>query len=474
MKQQNIILTSNSSSNKKNNKFIDLSSFIYNREAHDKTMCVDVSKINFMIGIDSILNNNEDRNKLYQIIKSDYSTLFNKEFTKQIRSLNKEDFKRICNYHNTKDSFSGLEFYILKHLRDYHLSKFQEDMRRGNLSKIIKLCVSKGNLIVKVFPSKSTDDNPVSYTISLLYLVLMHLYKQLYQNKNIYSVIKDIFIKVTPIITIVTYSVSINADDNYSWFTQIQQLHTAYKFFDITKSKKQVRFIFRPREHYLISTLYYPVIHLTPSDTNGIARFIKCTYTLDKNNKLTCETTIVGKDMVDSVFATQIDQNNEPASLYSALSDAETLYLANYSIFNRILSFSKQHEDFKATKRLEANELVEQGRFKVLNTQKDKMISIITKNNTVKHAFKDIEITRRDNLLISVIIEELKKLRQKNNYVDYIIIALELMDKENNVINETLASLDERTSDKIKKVIKKIKKQKLTPGLTLNDFYRKY
>lgn len=472
MKNIDTILTGRTADKKQYSTLMDSSLLIYNREAHDKTMCADVGEINFMVSIKSIINSNHDREKLCQLIKSSYGSLFNKEFIEEIRCLSKEDFISVCIYHPLEDTFSGLEYYILKHLIDSHIEKFIEDMRSGDINKIIKLCVSKDNLIVKVFPAKSKDDNQVSYTISLLYLVLLHLYKHLYQDKTICSVIKELFLRVTPIVTKVAYTVKINADDSYSWFTQLQQLDSCYKFFDITKSKKQVRFIFRPKEHYLTSTLYYPVINLTPSDTNYKARFIKCTYTLDKNDKITCKTTIVGKDMVDSVFSTKMDKEDEPASIYSSLSDDEIIYLAQYSILKRMLSFTQQHEQLKAATRLGATKLVEQGKYKICNIDKPKTISILARTNTIKHVFKGVETLEQDDKLISIIKKELEKLGQKNSQVDYIITILELLNKDKNAINETLAPLDDRTAEKIRKVINKMKKVKLTPGFTLNKFYK--
>lgn len=52
---------------------------------------------------------------------------------------------------------------------------------------------------------------------------------------------------------------------------------------------------------------------------------------------------------------------------------------------------------------------------------------------------------------------------------------MELLNKEKNVVDEILAKLDERTSDKIRKVLKSLQKSKRVDNmLTLNEFYRSY
>ena len=52
---------------------------------------------------------------------------------------------------------------------------------------------------------------------------------------------------------------------------------------------------------------------------------------------------------------------------------------------------------------------------------------------------------------------------------------MELLNKEKNVVDEILAKLDERTSDKIRKVLKSLQKSKRVDNmLTLNELYRSY
>lgn len=455
------------------NKFIELSKAIYNRERHDKTMCVEVGEVNVMVSVKSILNSNSDREKLYKLIHSDYSILFDRKLIERIRCYSKQDFIDTCIYHVDSDNFSGLEYYVLRHLIDYHLDIFEEDFRSGKLNNIIKVCVSKDNLVVKVFPSKCVDGNSVSYTISLIYLVLMHLYKRMCYDIDVCEMIERLFIKVTPIVTKVVYTVKTTADDNYSWFTQLHQLKSGYKFFNIKKSNKQVRLLFRPQGHYLASTLNVPVINLTPSDTNYIVRFIKCTYTLGKDETLICKTTIVGKDMIDSVFSTWLDEENDPASVFSRLCDVEEIYLANYSILSRMLSFTKQHEVLKARANERATTLIGESTIKIISGTTGQKIRWTRNNLVTKHVFKDVKIPAQDVKLITIIKEELLKLGQKNNHIPYIIIVLELYQKDKSILDETLAPLDKRTSDKIKKCITQLKKRikKLVSGYTLNKFY---
>ena len=153
------------SKKKPNSNFINLSSYIYNTSFNDKTMCVEMEEIDFIIGIESIMIDNDNKDNLYKLIGSSYGSIFNKEFIDDIEGLTIEDYKDICVYNKDRNSFIGLEYYILRHLKDYHIKMFRDDVKNGRLNSIIKLAVSKGNLIVKLFPKKSSDDCPVSYCL---------------------------------------------------------------------------------------------------------------------------------------------------------------------------------------------------------------------------------------------------------------------------------------------------------------------
>ena len=157
------------SKKKPNSNFINLSSAIYNRDSYDKTMCVEMEEIDFIISLESIMIDDDDKDSLYKLIGSCYSSIFDKEFINDIEGLTIEDYKDICVYHEERNTFSGLEYYILRHLNDCHIQMFRDDVKSGRLNSIIKLAVSKGNLIVQLFPKKSTDDCPVSYCFTLLY-----------------------------------------------------------------------------------------------------------------------------------------------------------------------------------------------------------------------------------------------------------------------------------------------------------------
>lgn len=432
--------------------FVDLSEFIYNRHAHDKTMCVSVSEIDFVIGIESFLNSISDREKFLELVKLNYSSLLSTSVLEDIKSLTKDDLKKICVYNPITDTFSGLEYYMLRHFMDSHIDECIRDMGTQRLEKLIKLGVSKGNLIVQVFPSKALDtENNVSYCISLLYLVLLHIYKQLHNDSSICKIVEDLFIRVNPIITKVAYTILIKCDDNYSWLKQLQQLRSRYKFFNISSTKDQVKFLFRPKRHYLTSTVNIPVINEVPSETNKKKRFISCTYKLRKQDMLEYKTTIISKDMVDGVFATQID--DKVASIYSALSDNERIYSLSYYILSTLLSFTKQHENISALDYTENNSV---------------------KKSLYDFAFMDIKASN-DEQLLTLVIKELRKVGQKNSLVDYSIVIMELLDKDKDVVNGNLEKLDERTSDKIRKVLNKLRKSKRVDNLfTLNEFYRSY
>ena len=67
--------------------FIDLSEFIYNRHTHDKTMCVSVSEIDFVISIESFINSDDDRDKFLKLVKYNYGSLLNTSVFEDIKSL---------------------------------------------------------------------------------------------------------------------------------------------------------------------------------------------------------------------------------------------------------------------------------------------------------------------------------------------------------------------------------------------------
>lgn len=433
-------------------------------------MFVNVSEIDFVTSVESIINSSDDKDKFFELVKLNYSSLFGTSVNEEIKSLTKKDLIEICDYNYIDDSFGGLEYYILRHLMDSHIDKCIEDLRAKRLDKLIKLSVSKDNLIVKVFPSKVLEvENQVSYCVSLLYFVLIHIYKHLHKECSICEIVKALFIKVNPIATKVAYTVLINCDDSYSWLKQLQQLSSMYKFFSISSTKEQVKFLFRPKRHYLTSTVNVPVINEIPSDTNNEKRFISCTYKLRKQDVLECKTTIISKDMVDCVFATQIDDN--VGSMYSALSDVEHIYLSNYNILDTLLSFTKQHEELRNRLRVNGMELANTNNSMPVSFRQNAVVSYI-RRNLYQQAFGDIKATN-DEELLALVINKLKKVGQKNSLVDYSIVIMELLYKEKEFVDEILAKLDERTSDKIRKVLKNLKKSKRIENLfSLNEFYR--
>lgn len=449
--------------------FIDLSEFIYNRHNHDKTMCVSVPEIDFVISIESFINSDDDRDKFLKLVKYNYSSLLNTSVFEDIKSLTKDDLIKICVYNPITDTFSGLEYYMLRHFMDSDIDECIRDIRTRRLEKLIKLSVSKDNLIIKVFPNKVLDiENKVSYCVSLLYLVMLHIYKQLYSESSISEMVKLLFIRVNPIITKVSYTILIKCDDSYSWLKQLQQLRSMYKFFNISSTKDQVKFLFRPKRHYLTSTVNIPVINEVPSETNKEKRFISCTYKLRKQDILECKTTLISKDMVDCVFATQIDDN--VASMYSALSDNERIYSLNYYILSTLLFFTEQHEKLRNKRDIKKRKLINTDDFSAFAvTEKDSVKRLL-----YNFAFKDVKASN-DEQLLTLVIKQLKKVGQKNSLVDYSIVIMELLNKEKNVVDEILAKLDERTSDKIRKVLKSLQKSKRVDNmLTLNEFYRSY
>ena len=479
------------SKKKPNSNFINLSSAIYNSSSQDKTMYVEMEEIDFIISIESIMIDNDDKDNLYKLIGSSYSSIFDEEFINDIEGLTIEDYKDICVYHRKRNTFSGIEYYILRHLKDYHIKMFRDDVRNGRLNSIMKLAVSKGNLIVKLFPKKSSDDCPVSYCFSLLYLVLLHLYKEtnrhVYEHNKKYNtkflsadkfvnwVLKNAFISLNPLVSKVKYTLTVNADNNYSRFTELKQLHPAYKFLLIKQDENQVEFVFRPKSHYLTNTIDNEVTNHALSDSNYCKREIKCNYKLNKDNLLTCRTTIISRDMVNAVFSFSIDESeyNSLAPMLSRLCDEEDIYLAQYSILERLLSYTQEHEALRKSTFNKAQELVAKDKFKTFAEIDDESkAKLLAKIHTKKNAFRNLKETPQDDKLLIHIKNELIKLGQKNNFVSYIIVVMELYKEEKSVIDSTLASLDNRTSDRIKKVIRKIKKLKVPPVYNLNKFYK--
>ena len=432
-------------------------------------MCVSVSEIDFVISIESFINSDDDRDKFLKLVKYNYGSLLNTSVFEDIKSLTKDDLIKICVYNPITDTFSGLEYYMLRHFMDSDIDGCIRDIRTRRLEKLIKLSVSKDNLIIKVFPNKVLDvENKVSYCVSLLYLVMLHIYKQLYSESSISEIVKLLFIRVNPIITKVSYTILIKCDDSYSWLKQLQQLRSMYKFFNFSSTKDQVKFLFRPKRHYLTSTVNIPVINEVPSETNKEKRFISCTYKLRKQDILECKTTLISKDMVDCVFATQIDDN--VASMYSALSDNERIYSLNYYILSTLLFFTEQHEKLRNKRDIKKRKLINTDDFSAFAvTEKDSVKRLL-----YNFAFKDVKASN-DEQLLTLVIKQLKKVGQKNSLVDYSIVIMELLNKEKNVVDEILAKLDERTSDKIRKVLKSLQKSKRVDNmLTLNEFYRSY
>ena len=308
---------------KEPNKFIDLSYCEYNRRTHDKFMHADVSEINFIVGLDDMVNQEKDKDRICKFIVNDcMDELVDNELLHDIRIMQEEDFIYTCSWTGFEDnytwegpifniSFLAGDYYILRHIKDYHVYEFLKDLKNGSIDKVLRLEVGtdriKGekNLIVKVYPSKSTyNNNTVSYTISLLYLVLFFLYKKFHKEDISNEVIRRVFLYIRPIITKVVYTVTTKADDSYTWFLQLKQLESGYKFFTITKDTNQVKFLFRPKQQCLRCTLDVPVVNFAPSESNYSARLVESTYSIGKDNVLTCKTTIISKDMVDSIFTT--------------------------------------------------------------------------------------------------------------------------------------------------------------------------
>ena len=65
--------------------FINLSNFLYNRHTHDKTMFVNVSEIDFVTSVESIINSSDDKDKFFELVKLNYSSLFGTSVNEEIK-----------------------------------------------------------------------------------------------------------------------------------------------------------------------------------------------------------------------------------------------------------------------------------------------------------------------------------------------------------------------------------------------------
>jgi hypothetical protein len=178
--------------------------------------------------------------------------------------------------------------------------------------------------------------------------------------------------------------------------------------------------------------------------------------------------------MVDSIFSLQTDEDDDILPIFSRLADDEDVYLASYRILHDILSYTQQHEQQKARARIESAEEVRTGQFRIISDISDAdKIQCLTKAKTMEHAFDEVEVPSQDEMLFSFIKQELEKMGQTYSILDYITVILEYYEEDKNVIDEALAP-DKETSGKICKVIRKLKKLKLPPVYTLNNFYKEF
>ena len=63
------------SKKKPNSNFINLPSSIYNSSFNNETMCVEMEEIDFIISLESIMIDNDDKDNLYKLIGSSYSSI---------------------------------------------------------------------------------------------------------------------------------------------------------------------------------------------------------------------------------------------------------------------------------------------------------------------------------------------------------------------------------------------------------------
>ncbi len=102
-------------------------------------MFVNVSEIDFVVSVENIINSSNNRDNFFELVKLNYSSLFGTRVSEEIKSLAKEDLIEICDYNYIDDSFSGLEYYILRHLKDSHINKCIEDLRTKRLQQLMFL-----------------------------------------------------------------------------------------------------------------------------------------------------------------------------------------------------------------------------------------------------------------------------------------------------------------------------------------------
>ena len=96
-------------------------------------MCVSVSEIDFVISIESFINSDDDRDKFLKLVKYNYGSLLNTSVFEDIKSLTKDDLIKICVYNPITDTFSGLEYYMLRHFMDSDIDGCIRDQTYTNL-----------------------------------------------------------------------------------------------------------------------------------------------------------------------------------------------------------------------------------------------------------------------------------------------------------------------------------------------------
>ena len=130
----------------KTSKFIDSTSYIYNRNTHDKSVSIDMGEIQCMISVGTICGS-ENIEKLQQLISNNYHSLFDLEFVDEITTLSKEELISICNYHYKEDTFSGTEAIVLSSLYHFHIEEFRRDLISGRLNDTMVWCSNQEIMI---------------------------------------------------------------------------------------------------------------------------------------------------------------------------------------------------------------------------------------------------------------------------------------------------------------------------------------
>ncbi len=360
---------------------------------------------------------NEDidrENKIYSVI--------NKELIKSIRVLSDDDINNISNYTNRVESSElyitiGFDWYVLKHLQQWHAQDILGDIKENIVHKFIELEYRKSNLILHLHPHKCMTeksipyDEALSYCISIMWATLINIINKKTESTDIIDLLKQVFQDLNPIATkIEIHSIRTLTPEGYSFIQELSQLTPIDKFIDIKTPSNRVIVRWSPRsdrfENYIYkayrkNTADWDDIELKDvrGDSNG-KRCLIYDCKIDKNSLIT-KITVVGQNIMRDVTGYYT------TPIYGLLCDDEILEDYELSTLFRILTATKEHR--KAFNLIQAYIDVKTGKVKFL-TESDFHDESLEDLQDLTDADNPAGVTKDDILMDdSTIAPEVKK-----------------------------------------------------------------